>query len=826
MQINRNGIFLTLFFSVLILISCAHRIEPAIPAKPIPSDEKPFLGIGFRAVSNLDELKLEKKISKGLKIIHVAPYSAARKAGLKTGDIIISYDSILFPNLSAEQIENDFRNYVTTNKKIGDPLLLSVIRFRTKITGLKDNDKIKINKRKELNHLLDHQIPGQHITIEADRQLTITDIEVILDKNPGIRTTPLPPNRLLFPEFESIDDPYADLTLNLIDDFNLQPKYNEMIDQLNNDERWDDGFRLSLIRYVRRDPLKLPTAADQTAKKLEKLAARGNICDFIQKASLLLDEDIEAISLPYPEKASENPQVHFDFIKTTIETAMEYRHKAFQKLTAAEQQFLSETLPGFLKDESRSKAFISSGKPSREENLLRIIQLAHEIDFNALLTSARILGLLADRNWLDDFQKSFRNFSAETLITVEGIQGDVLYAADTSAGMMVIGGRGSNRYDNTKANIIIDLGGDDIYLGRSGAASLDTPISVLIDLSGNDQYSATESISFGSGFLGTGILIDLAGDDVYTGSHLSQGTGLMGVGLLIDFQGDDHYMGKEYTQGTGIFGIGLLLDHDGDDHYQSDLIAQGVGGPKAIGALLDMQGDDTYHATGQHKSSYGTENIFNGMSQGFGFGFRNYTSGGIGLLIDADGNDFFHAGNFSQGGGYFFGLGILKNSGTGNDVYIGSRYAQGFSAHSAAGILIDDGGDDRYSGYMGAVQSAAWDMGVAALVDKAGNDTYNSLNLFFSKSASAHNGFSILIDREGKDNYLYTEGANRFVNHNAEKNSLSILIDNGGAPDLYNGSLMKNNKIFYNGSNGLRIDLDQDIKDSLRNMVYRVLIRK
>ena len=45
------------------------------------------------------------------------------------------------------------------------------------------------------------------------------------------------------------------------------------------------------------------------------------------------------------------------------------------------------------------------------------------------------------------------------------------------------------------------------------------------------------------------------------------------------------------------------------------------------------------------------------------------------------------AGEFAQGSGYFFGLGVLRDSG-GNDRYLGRRYAQGSAAHQAIGVLF------------------------------------------------------------------------------------------------------------------------------------------
>jgi hypothetical protein len=192
--------------------------------------------------------------------------------------------------------------------------------------------------------------------------------------------------------------------------------------------------------------------------------------------------------------------------------------------------------------------------------------------------------------------------------------------------------------------------------------------------------------------------------------------------------------------------------------------------------------------------------------------------------MEGDGNDRFLAGNFSQGCGYAYGLGILKNGGQGNDRYMGSRYAQGCSAHSAAGVLIDDGGDDHYAGLMGALQGAAWDMGLAVLIDKSGDDTYDSRNLFFSQAAAAYTGIALFVDGNGSDRYYFSPGQDKTPYR--DQSNLSFFIDSGGDPDRYNEDTGPNSAIQITGKQHLHIDLDQDIVSSLQDAHYRKLIRE
>ncbi|MCX5852923.1 MAG: hypothetical protein NT072_12880, partial [Deltaproteobacteria bacterium] len=260
----------------------------------------------------------------------------------------------------------------------------------------------------------------------------------------------------------------------------------------------------------------------------------------------------------------------------------------------------------------------------------------------------------------------------------------------------------------------------------------------------------------------------------------------------------------------------ILADYEGSDNYRSHVFAQGVGGPNGAGLLYDAKGNDSYFATGREPGSYGTPGTFDGFSQGFSIGFRDVAaSGGIGILMDTGGNDRMRAGNFSQGGGYYFGIGILRNAGDGNDIYYGSRYAQGFCAHSAAGILIDDGGDDVYRGMEGALQAAAWDLGVAALIDKAGNDRYESAGLFFSRGAAAHNGISLFIDMTGDDRYDFPEEPRVPGNNYHGGSSLAIFVDAGGGTDLYNGGTAGNNHITCEEGFAITADLEGGMKEAL-----------
>ena len=165
------------------------------------------------------------------------------------------------------------------------------------------------------------------------------------------------------------------------------------------------------------------------------------------------------------------------------------------------------------------------------------------------------------------------------------------------------------------------------------------------------------------------------------------------------------------------------------------------------------------------------------------------------MLIDKQGKDHFTAGNFSQGVGYFYGLGVLFNLGTESDVYTASRYGRGASAHSAIGVFVDEGGDDSYSGHQFALQGFAWDLGSAFFVDKQGNDRYNYRTTSHSQGSAAHNGFSLFLDMQGEDTHLGDLGK-AYTNTSHGGPSLAFFIDAGGCMDIYDkASSMHNNII-------------------------------
>jgi PDZ domain-containing protein len=798
-------IFCLLYGFVILFSPFTH--EEQIRAQPFK--EKPFLGIAYKGVSGLEK-QTNDKFSSGIEVVAVLYNTAAWETGLKQGDIIVEYDSKKITGNNIQKITNNFLHYIQNKKNIGDEIVLKILRKKTILDCQSDKVDIDCRNKEELINLLEGQAFKEKLDVSIEKQTEKKIFSVILESKSGNHGSPPPDNVDLFPEFEKLTPPYSRLVQQLIHDYNLEDRYSDLMKQYAEDEMTEYGFRLDLVRYIHRDPLKLPVVADIKTASIETYAKNYDLRGLIQASAISLNVDLpnldrKVFTEPMPD--SKNAAQWISYLNKVMEASLKCRNMAFQKLSKNDFNFLARHIPEFVNHFIESNDLAESDNDSLITNNINTISIARNIDYSELMHSAWILAGLSDRVFLDSFFHAIKNMSPENSNIPYGITGEILYSEKTSSGLVIIGGPGPNSYA-LDAAVIIDTGGDDTYTCRTGAADKDTPISVLIDFKGNDQYSSTNDISMGSGNLGTGILIDMEGDDLYTGMRFSQGSGLLGTGILIDYNGNDQYEGQECCQGVALWGCGILLDYTGNDSYSSALYSQGVGMTKGNGILWDGLGSDTYRALGKHPSSYGTNGIFEGLSQGFGVGFRNYASGGIGMLIDSSGRNKFRAGNYSQGCGYYFGLGILKSSGKEDDIYIGSRYGQGASAHSAAGILIDKGGNDKYTGLKGALQAASWDLSVAALVDNSGDDVYDTAHLFFSQPAAAHNGFSMLIDSSGIDEYNFPVNQESLTTKPIESNNFSFLLDLSGSTDSYNNDRNKNNMTTLQDGNKFIADID------------------
>jgi hypothetical protein len=337
----------------------------------------------------------------------------------------------------------------------------------------------------------------------------------------------------------------------------------------------------------------------------------------------------------------------------------------------------------------------------------------------------------------------------------------------TGLGEIIIQGGGDDLLEADGPLLVVDLGGNDTYLGRFAASTPGrSPIGVLVDLAGDDTYGdAGQAASFGAGILGLGALFDLGGNDRYTVQRSGLGAAHFGTGLLYDKTGDDTYEVRDrFGQGAGIAGVGMLVDLEGNDTYTCAQLSQGMGGTLGAGVLLDLEGDDRYIARDDGNISELYLNRSVAMSQGCGWGRRadfgdgHTLAGGVGVLVDGAGDDLYSAQVWAQGCGYWWGLGILEDR-SGNDTYRNGKYSAGSAAHFAIGICVDLAGDDVHNqdneeSSMNQYQGHARDGSIGIFIDGDGNDRY----IFREHcGGSADLGsLGLFWDRRGDDVYTFT----------------------------------------------------------------------
>jgi len=460
---------------------------------------------------------------------------------------------------------------------------------------------------------------------------------------------------------------------------------------------------------------------------------------------------------------------------------------AFAGLSAEERAFVAEHAAVLLAEEEfdpDKPIDVRDRESERDEELgNELLRVAALIDYDGIYRAASILAGATDAAVARLRAGSAPGAALGGTPRVGGAwSGDVVLAFETELGAVVVGGPGPTEYREPCA-VIIDLGGDDSYLGAAAGAGPGTPAAVVIDVSGDDTYAAGDN-SAGAGLMGVGILVDMGGDDSYSSGSFSQGSGLFGAGLLIDEGGDDRYAGDTCTQGSGAFGIGVLVDRGGNDSYEAALFSQAFGFVGGVGALLEHDGNDVYRAGGKYTDEIRYFDHYISLSQGFGFGWRPDASGGVGLLCDLAGNDVYVSDIFGQGASYWFAVGGLVDR-SGNDQYVSYQYAQGAGTHITVAALVDLEGDDNYVS-KGVSQGCGHDLAIGILHDAAGDDSYTCHDL--SQGAGNANGIGVIIDDEGDDSYSVRNPDNThgYGNLRRDYGSVGILIDGAGR-DWYAG---------------------------------------
>ncbi|MBM4015483.1 MAG: hypothetical protein FJ293_11035 [Planctomycetes bacterium] len=468
-------------------------------------------------------------------------------------------------------------------------------------------------------------------------------------------------------------------------------------------------------------------------------------------------------------------------------------HDALAALLAgvpdADRAFARTTFPEF----AAAFAAVHDPRPqitvAQNATLEKWKALAWKVDRPLLLGVAERVGRLGDAAFVASLGRRLAK-TARTNPKVAGFSGDVMATAGIrDESLVVLLGAGKTTVERGAA-LVIDLGGDDTWIEAAVVEGAEEPrVRVVIDLAGNDQWRGERGPAFAA--CGVALVVDAKGNDRYEGGRLAQGSAAFGCAALLDLDGDDSYVAHDFAQGYSFAGVGALVDRAGDDRYSAWAYAQGGGNGNGLAALIDGGGDDRYVANGKWPDVYGDSGVgsFHGASQGYSFGFRDgqLLAGGIGLFADlGSGKDDYESGNFSQGGAYFFGFGLMYDGG-GDDTNRGWRYSQGFGVHQAVGVRWDAGGNDRYDTRCAANCGAGWDQGVGWLIDDAGDDQYDVGGL--ALGGTANSAVALLVDGGGSDRYGGGGGADSQGGSSDSSyhqfQAIGALLDFGGGKDSY-----------------------------------------
>jgi hypothetical protein len=725
-----------------------------------------WIGVGFNAEA-LNPSPEGTKAKTGLRVGTVAFNSPAEKAGILINDLIVGVDGQEFIAEPSAQ-DKQFRE--------------SILR----------------------------RLPGDPITVTIVRGADVKDLHLNVEQRPAempVKEYSAP--KVVWPEEE--------LGAALIGEFKIRDAYEDLRQRLARLSTTGDRFRLSRVAYIQREPFQLRTIAGRTLDQVAAAVTQKNPQAAFSLAAEWLDANVSVIP---PLKTGMSLEQHLDQLVTVLSEARQKRDEALAKLTPEDQTFFEENCDALFVRFSEDTDLASDRDTNTRRRNARLLELAARVDFVKLFEGAQLMWRVGRDDYLDDLESALRK-SWEAAGKPEGVFID----RESPAGRILVGGNGTTWYTEDAA-VVLDLGGNDFYTNNAGSArGSNLPAALLIDFDGDDAYEATFDWTQGAARMGYGVLIDRRGNDEYVARSWAQGAAVLGAALFLDESGNDIYRGAQYAQGVAAWGIGLHIDYQGDDTYDARLLSQAVGLPGGAGWLLDGNGNDTYYSKGERPTAYGNPGIFDSWSQASAIGFRGMQSGGVALLYDGEGKDRYEAGSFSQGGGYYFGIGMLRDAGNQNDVYIGAHYNQAFAAHQAIGFFEDLGGNDFYTTRHAVAQGTAWDEAVAVFIDHAGDDVYEG-GESFSQGASAHNGFCLFLDLEGKNRFTYaTPQGSAGPNDYHDGNSFSLFLAANDRGNTYN-SKMRPSAIGVNGEYGLFADLPRSIDAALAEKTWRSFITK
>lgn len=751
---------------------------------------RPFLGVSA-SVHDQSIVADGQEFPFGLRIDFVTPDSGAAAAGLQAGDVIVVIEGVDFGPPAAELSQ---RFVAAVGKRaVGDTLSITVVRSSVDRVATLDGRPVDDPAAWDNpDAIVATQPAGTRLELSVERVVRLLTVNAVLgvrpSQNPSLRR--IPPNEAILPMVEHLAE--EQIAERLIDECDARADYEALRARLAKLVETGDPFRLHRVAYVLREPFAAASIARNVADVPQDPRAA------LRHAAQQLDIDRQLAARPSLVTGLDAVE-HARQIEDVVRVAHDAVERAFAALCDEERAFLDEALPDVASSFRDVVMVLSDPDATRQGRVRRFVEIAQRVDVGALIEAGDVLATLLDTDYLAGLRADLADAGT-----------GIIQERKTPWGRIVLAG-GGNSWHREPAVVRIDLGGDDRYTHAT-----QTPLAVSIDLCGDDTYQATEDFNQGGARFGVSLLADLAGNDRYIAQEWSQAACVVGVGLLWDAAGDDVYRARDYSQASALCGVSLLLDDAGADRYAAPRYAQSLAMPGGFSVLRDHAGDDHYYCSGRDRTNYGTEGVFDAFGQGCGIGFRGLASGGIAVLRDDAGDDEYFGGNFAQGGGYYFGWGMLVDH-AGNDRYLGCRYAQAWAAHQALGYLEDHAGDDVYDAWRGVGQSCSWDETVTVLLDHAGNDWYSGGG--FALCPAHNNGVAVFVDYTGDDHYVRFGGVPR-ADGNDQVTSFALQLDYAGDDHYPKG---ENNDVVRHGNrHGYFGDFPDGVPATVEEVVERL----
>ena len=525
---------------------------------------------------------------------------------------------------------------------------------------------------------------------------------------------------------------------------------------------------LPIVAHVHNNPLALAADIDFVIQQLlpsGETKAEFSLAHFSDRLLSLSYQSLPArVRVPVPKPkptdlSSCSITALLDDLEKFITDSHHLSHSAFTAVNAQQHDFFIKHYKQLADTIIQVKSIMNEPDAAAVKIISQLFEIAGKVNYAKLSAAASHWFRLADQDRLQQLTTCLSENPPEKIMV-----------RDTPYGRIILGTAKSDIYsihpEQKDIALIIDPGGDDVYIHSIDRLALPNSLqhalqkkdlfnTAIIDLSGNDQYDASDHQGFAFAALGISLLIDLSGNDNYKAGQWAQGSAFAGIAALYDVSGNDRYTADSFSQAIAVFGAGILVDRQGHDNYTIRHHGQALGLPYGHGILLDQDGDDHYKMEPGLPSSYqqahSTLQTSESWGQGSGKGFRHILPGGLGILIDSQGNNNFSAFEFAQGGAYYYGMGLLYSLGDGDDDYNGSRYNAGYSAHQAIGGFIEEGGNDHYQTQGPAFCGTAWDQSISLFHDQSGDDVYTTRD--FSLAATAHNSIASFWDISGQDNF-------------------------------------------------------------------------